>query len=170
MHSFFNLFFTLVAVLAGRALALNITIGGSLGVIPATQFLNVSDATLASDCQTQCAPGFTAIQACTDDVCLCDMSTVTAVTACEQCMFNDLISKNTVSSDPRAGSATALSAYAAACLASVNVTVPTTEITLTLPSDWDGPFGLGLDTAGTVITLIAGILLAGGSLTILNTM
>lgn len=61
-------------------------------------------------------------------------------------------------------------AYAAACLASVNVTVPTTETTLTLPPDWDGPFGLGLSPAGTAVTLIAGLLLGSGAIFVVNTM
>ena len=44
----------------------------------------------------------------TNDQCLCDTATITAITSCQQCMFNDLVAKFTTSMDPRAGSATAL--------------------------------------------------------------
>jgi len=171
MHSFLSFTFLLVTLLASRAAALNITVGGSVGTVPASQFLTVDDAGITSDCQTQCTPANNAIQACgTNDSCLCNSTTVAAITACEQCMFNDLIAKNIPMPDPRAGSATALTAYAAACLADANVTVPTTEITLTLPSDWDGPFGQSLSLPATVLTVIVASGLASGSIWVLSTM
>ncbi|KAH9948450.1 hypothetical protein B0H21DRAFT_689975, partial [Amylocystis lapponica] len=152
-------------------LALNITVGGTVGTIPASEFLTVNDAQLMNDCQTQCAPGMSAIQACgdTNDACLCDSATVTSITACEQCMFNDIITLNARVADPRAGSTPALAAYAAACLLS-NITVPATEITLVLPSNWDGPFGLGVGTVGTAITVIVGAMLGSGAIYVVNTM
>jgi hypothetical protein len=49
-------------------------------------------------------------------------------------------------------------AYAAAC-SSVGFTVPSSEFTLTLPSDWDGPVGLHLNTVYTAVVVgITGIL------------
>jgi len=43
-----------------------------------------------------------------NDFCLCKPATVAAITACQQCMFNDLIARFAQTTDPRAGSATAL--------------------------------------------------------------
>jgi len=170
MRSFLSSTLLLVTVLASRAFALNnIALGGSVGNVSATNFLTVNDAQLTKDCATQCAPANNAIQACTTDACLCDSATVTAITACEQCMFDALIANDTTSADPRAGSATALTAYAAACAAQ-NLTVPTSEITLTDPSDWDGPFGQGLGIPATVLTVGVGAALASGAIFIINTM
>ncbi|KAH7882136.1 P-loop containing nucleoside triphosphate hydrolase protein [Phlebopus sp. FC_14] len=147
-------------LLAGQAIALSIDVGGSLGNISATEFLN---------CQTPCNNATTLINNCgNNDQCVCDPSTVSAITSCQQCMFNDLIDKFAQSSDPRAGSTTALTAYAAACLASVNITIPTSFITLELPSNWDGPFGLGLGVPATVLTVAVGVLLGGGGLLLLS--
>jgi len=174
MRSFVGFLLLFVSMLAGRVAALNITVGGSVGTVPASEFLTLdsADSIFMTDCQTQCQPGMNAIAACgeTNDSCLCDSATVTNITACEQCMFNDVIAKNARPTDPRAGFTSALTAYAAACLAAVNVTVPTTEITLTLPADWDGPFGVGMGAAGTAFTLIAGLLLGTGSIYVINTM
>lgn len=49
------------------------------------------------------------MQACADDNCLCNNATVTLITACQQCMFDDLIHRFKTSTDPRVGSAPALS-------------------------------------------------------------
>ncbi|KAJ8588596.1 hypothetical protein M405DRAFT_852464 [Rhizopogon salebrosus TDB-379] len=163
-------FFTLASLflLAGQAVSLSIAVGGSLGTIDATQFLNVSDTYLLTDCQSQCSNATAQISNCTSDACLCGSSTVTAITSCEQCMFNDLISKFATSTDPRAGSSASLTAYAAAC-SSAGVTVPSSQITLTLPSDWDGPFGLGLGVASTAVVVgITGILGFGAIILLSN--
>jgi len=172
MRSFLGFILLLVSMLAGRVLALNITVGGSVGVVPASEFLTPdgSDAVFMEDCQTQCMPGMSAISACgDDDACLCSSATVTNVTACEQCMFNDVIAKNARPTDPRTGSTPALTAYAAACSAA-GTNVSTTEITLELPSDWDGPLGVGMGTVGTAFTLMAGIVLGTGAIYVVNTM
>ncbi|OCH91354.1 hypothetical protein OBBRIDRAFT_792402 [Obba rivulosa] len=163
MHSPATFLVAFLALLASRVLAtsgaLNITVGGALGVIPASDFLTVNMLSLPQDCQTQCAPGVSAIKACgdTNTTCLCDAATVSAVTACQQCYFDDLIKLNVAPTDVRAGSG----AYATAC----NVST-----TFTLPSDWDGPFGLGLSTAGTVFAVGAATVLGVGLITVVNTM
>ncbi|KAI0063305.1 hypothetical protein BV25DRAFT_1915228 [Artomyces pyxidatus] len=164
--------FAFILAFAGRALALNIVIGGSVGNVSATDFLAVQDTKLNADCQSQCQPATQAIQACNDDdACLCDTATVAAVVACQQCMFTDIIHDNRKMPDPRAGSAPALSAYAAACLASpANVTVPATSLALTLPSNWDGPSALPLNLGETIVAVAAGAVLGVGSIVILCTM
>ena len=48
--------------------------------------------------------------------------------------------------------------------------MPTTEVTLALPADWDGPLGVGMGAVGTAFTLMAGIALASGGFYIVNTM
>jgi len=100
-------------------------------------------------------------------------------------MFDDLITKFATSSDPRAGSSaaltgtqpshchlqillTTLTAYAAAC-SSAGVTVPSSQITLTLPSNWDGPLGVGLSTVSTAVAVgITGFLGLGAILLLSN--
>ncbi|THH30251.1 hypothetical protein EUX98_g3920 [Antrodiella citrinella] len=164
-------FFALVAflaVFASRVLALNITLP-PMGVISATQFLDVQDSEITNTCQTACAPATSAINACTNDNCLCATATMTAITACQQCMFADLIHRFAVSSDPRVGSASALTAYVTACNGS-GIVVPTSEATLVVPSDWNGPFGQGLNIAGTVVVVGAGAILGVGSLLVINSM
>ena len=52
-------------------------------------------------------------QACTDDACFCDDSTLKAVGACEQCMFNALIAGNLQMTDPREGNQVALTGASA---------------------------------------------------------
>jgi hypothetical protein len=62
-------------------------------------------------------------------------------------------------------------AYVAACLASpANVTVPATEVALTLPSDWDGPADEHLNLGETIIYVGVGAMISVGSLVILCTM
>lgn len=61
------------------------------------------------------------------------------------------------------------SAYAAACSAA-DITVPTTETTLTVPPGWDGPLGVGMGTVGTAFTLMAGVFLGTGAIYVVNTM
>jgi len=156
-------FFTaLFATIAGRVAALNIVMGSA--VVPASQFLTVPDQTMTANCQSSCSPATQAITTCTDsnDACLCNNATVTAITACEQCYFNDLIKRNVAMSDPTKNPSPALAAYSAACLSSLNQTIPATEIAIALPANWDGPFGLGLGMPATIFTVIVTTFLGGG--------
>ncbi|KAG2145498.1 uncharacterized protein EDB93DRAFT_1151359 [Suillus bovinus] len=162
--------FVSILLLAGQALSLSIDVGGSVGTIDATQFLNITDIYLLTDCQTQCSNADAQIITCaTNDSCLCASNTVTAVTSCEQCIFNDLIAKFTISTDPRAGSTAALTAYATAC-SSVGFTVPSSLVTLSVPSNWDGPLGVSLGTASTVVIVAITAALGTGSLLLLSNM
>jgi len=172
MHSPASLLLAVLALLAGRVLALNISVGGFLGVIPASEFLNTTVQPFTSDCSSQCAPGIAAIKSCgdTDDACLCNSTTVAAVLACEQCFFTDFIRLNEIPVDPRMDATPALTAYTTACNASTGVAIPATAVALTLPADWDGPFGQGLSTAGTVVVVGVATLLGTGLITVLNTM
>ncbi|KAG2152778.1 hypothetical protein DEU56DRAFT_879475 [Suillus clintonianus] len=155
---------------AGQALSLSIAVGGSVGTVDATQFLNVTDAYLLSDCQNQCSNATAQITMCAaNDSCLCASNTVTAITSCEQCMFSDLIAKFATSTDPRAGSSTALTAYAAAC-SSAGFTVPSSSVTLTVPSNWDGPLGVSLGTVSTVLIVGVSAVLGTGSIVLLSNM
>jgi len=157
-------------VLAGRALALNIVVHGAIGNLTALSMLNVSDSIIMTRCQEQCTSATAAIQACSDDNCLCNNTTVTAIVGCEQCMFNVVIATNNPKPDPKAGSASVLAAYSAACQQSVNVTLAPTDIGLTLPADWNGPVAISLNTPATVVAVGIGAILGGGALFILNSM
>ncbi|KAG1731431.1 hypothetical protein EDB19DRAFT_1722385 [Suillus lakei] len=157
-------------LLAGQALSLSIAVGGSVGTVDATQFLNVTDAYLLADCQTECTNANTQITMCAaNDSCLCASNTVTSITSCEQCMFSDLIAKFTTSTDPRAGSTAALTAYATAC-SSVGFTVPSSLVTLSVPSNWDGPLGVSLSTVSTILIVGVTAVLGGGSILLLSNM
>jgi len=62
-------------------------------------------------------------------------------------------------------------AYVAACKASpANITVPATEVALTLPPGWDGPTGIHLNLGETIIYVGVGAMIGVGSLAILCTM
>jgi hypothetical protein len=61
-------------------------------------------------------------------------------------------------------------AYGAACLASVNVSIPATEIALTLPPGWNGPFAVEFGPAVTVVTVGSGALLALAGLYLVSSM
>ncbi|TFY81080.1 hypothetical protein EWM64_g2933 [Hericium alpestre] len=164
------LFLAFFVALAGRGWALNIVLGGSVGNISELDFLKPNDSKLIADCASNCTAGNQAIDACLDDNnCLCNSTTVTAITACEQCMLTSIIKENRKVSDPRAGSAVALNAYSAACAAPpLNITIPATSIALTLPADWDGPQSDILSTGVTVVAVIAGAVLGGGALVLLS--
>ncbi|KIM77386.1 hypothetical protein PILCRDRAFT_825345 [Piloderma croceum F 1598] len=170
MHSFFALM--MFVALAGRAMALNIVFGGPLGNITASQVLAIPDGQLKTDCQSSCDPANQAIQTCgdTNDSCLCNNATVSAILACEQCMFTELINQNAQMPDPRAGSTPALAAYSAACLASQNITLPPTSIALTLPASWVGPFDALLNLPATIITVMIGATLGGSAILLLSNM
>lgn len=153
-----------LVLFAGQALGLTVDVGGSVGNITAIDMIDIPAGQLKTDCQTACAPAFSAIQACgEDDNCLCQNETAVAIRDCQQCMYSELIQKNEKMPDPRAGSTPVLSAYSAACLASVNVTVPPTSIALTLPSNWDGPTGESMGLPAAILTVITtGIIGVGG--------
>jgi len=168
MRSFFAL--ASLMALAGRALALDIIVGGVIGNLTALSMLNVSDSVLVTRCQAQCDSATTAIHACVDDNCLCDNTTVTAIVACEQCMFDVVIATNNPKPDPKAGSTPVLAAYSAACQESVNVTLAPTAIGLTLPADWNGPVTLSLNIPATIVTVGIGAILGSGAFFILNSM
>ncbi|TBU59860.1 hypothetical protein BD310DRAFT_816208 [Dichomitus squalens] len=157
MRSPFSLFVAVLALFAGHVLALNITIGGRN--ITAPQFLNTSDIVLQDSALNTCGA---------NDTCACAASTVSLVLGCQQCMFNQLIARNKQPVDLLAGQASALTAYSTAC---TNITaVNASQVTLTLPPDWDGPFGQGLTTGTTVVAVIAAFVLGLCSITIVNTM
>jgi len=167
-------FFALAAVFvlfARQGLGLSVDIGGSIGNVSAIQMIDIPAGQLKTDCQTTCAPAFSAIQACgEDDNCLCENETAVAIRDCQQCMYTELIEKNEKMPDPRAGSTPVLSAYSAACLASVNVTVPPQAIALTLPADWDGPNGERMGIPAAVLTVITAALIGVGGIWILSSM
>ncbi|KAI0324892.1 hypothetical protein GY45DRAFT_1288211 [Cubamyces sp. BRFM 1775] len=159
-----------LALFAGQVLArINITIAG-LGNLTASQFLQVKDAVF-TDCQ-DCANAVNIVQQCGDDndACLCGPTATDAIHACQQCMFDDLIHLNRRPQDPLAGSAPALAAYATACTNVSQLDVGKNFTTLALPADWDGPFGQGLNTFGTVVSVIAATVLGAGLITVVNTM
>jgi len=161
-----------LAMFAGRALAssFNFSLPGFTGNLSASELFQVNDQQLATDCQSQCQPGMNLVQTCGDNnaPCLCSNDTVIGITACQQCMFADLIHNNRVSNDSRAAGTSTLQIYAAACQDSgykVNA-----SIALTVPPDWDGNFGAHLNIAATVVTVIAGAALGIGAITIVSTM
>jgi hypothetical protein len=62
-------------------------------------------------------------------------------------------------------------AYVAACQASTaNITVPATEVALTLPPSWDGPTGVHLNLGETILYVTTGAIIGVGSLGIICTM
>ena len=71
-------------------------------------------------------------------------------------------------------------AYVAACnTANITVitngtastlTIAAADAALTLPPNWDGPFGQGLNIGTTVVTVAAATLLGGGLIGVLITM
>lgn len=167
-------FFFVLAVftlLAGQGFGLSVDIGGSVGNITAMGLIDIPAGQLKTDCQTACAPAFSAIQACEeDDNCLCGNETAVAIRDCQQCMYSELIKKNEKMPDPRAGSTPVLSAYSAACLSSVNITVLPKSIALTLPTDWDGPNGMSMGLPAAILTVITTGLIGVGGIWILCSM
>ncbi|KAI0668825.1 hypothetical protein C8Q78DRAFT_1043171 [Trametes maxima] len=160
-----------LAAFAGQVFAqLNITIP-TLGVIHASQFLTVNDSVF-TDCSSDCSPAITAIQQCGDNdlACLCNTTTtIVPIVKCQQCMFTDLVHLNRRPQDPRAGQTDAIAAYVSGCTLA-NRTVDTTLTKLQVPSDWNGPFGQGLTTFGTVVSVLAATVLGAGMITVVNTM
>lgn len=60
-----------------------------------------------------------------------------------------------------------MKAYATAC-SRVNVTIPTSLVTLTTRPGWDGSFEAKLSTGETVLTVAAATLLGGAALLLLS--
>lgn len=60
------------------------------------------------------------------------------------------------------------SAYGTAC--NLNTTAQKEFTTLTLPPDWDGPFGQGLSPVATAFVLIIALLLGSSSIWVVCTM
>jgi hypothetical protein len=129
------------------------------------------------------------MKACNDDTCLCGNDTVTAITECQQCYFTTIIQENRQMPDPRAGSTPALAggstfcilentstnfihaAYVAACKAPpTNVTIPATEVALTLPSNWIGPTDEHLNLGETIVYVATGAMIGISSIVIICTM
>ncbi|KAG9311015.1 hypothetical protein JVU11DRAFT_8911 [Chiua virens] len=163
-------------LLAGQALSLTIDIGGNLGSLSANNFLNVTDTYLLTNCQSQCNNANSLISNCTNDQCLCDTDTVSAITSCQQCMFGVLVANFATSADPRAGSQTALTAmltpvkaYATAC-SDAGASVPASLVALSTPPDWDGPYEVVLSPGETVLSVAVATLLGGGALLLLSNM
>jgi len=170
MRSFLSFVFLLATLLASRVYALEITVGGSVGNVSAADFLNITDSSVATTCTSECAPAKSAIAACTDDSCLCNSTTIQDVATCEQCMFNALIAGDLKMTDPREGSQVALTAYGTACGTALNTTIAASLTTLTLPPDWDGPFGQGLSPVATGFVVAIAATMAGTSIWILCSM
>ncbi|KAH9921104.1 uncharacterized protein B0H18DRAFT_1021906 [Fomitopsis serialis] len=190
MPSFLSFVFLLATLLASRVYALEILVGGSVGNVSATDFLTITDSSVANtvrtdsrlhtfdddsstaldQCTSECAPAKSAIAACTDDTCLCNTTTIQDVATCEQCMFNALIAGDLQMTDPREGSQVALTAYGAACGTALDTTIAASLTTLTLPPDWDGPFGQGLSPVATGFVVAIAATMAGTSIWILCSM
>jgi len=167
----FFFFVAILALLAGQVLGLDVNVGGKLGNISAIQIVDIPAGQLKTDCESACAPAFSAIQACgEDDGCLCKNETAVAIRDCQQCMYVQLIEENEKMPDPRAGSTPVLSAYSAACLASVNVTIPPQLVALAVPADWDGPNGMSMGLPAAVLTVITAGLIGVGGISILSSM
>jgi hypothetical protein len=161
-------FALVAAAVAGRASALELQVGGSIGNISATEIFQFVDPSTVP-CQTQCTLANTTIVGCQDDNCLCSTTTVASVVSCEQCMFDQIIAANNPKPNPMAGSAPILNAYASACL-TINVTIPPTSVALTLPANWDGPEDIELGLPATIVTVGIGAFLGGSAILILSNM
>ncbi|KAI0727741.1 hypothetical protein C8Q72DRAFT_838302 [Fomitopsis betulina] len=168
MHSFLSLVFLLATLLASRVYALDITVGGTLGNVSATDFLNITNSSVVTTCSSTCDPVKDTLAACTDTACFCNDTTIGAVASCEQCMFNALIAGNLQQTDPREGGQVALTAYGTAC--GLNATEAKTLTTLSLPADWDGPFGQGLSPVATAFVLMIALMLGTSSIYVVCTM
>ncbi|KAI0632903.1 hypothetical protein C8Q77DRAFT_1158352 [Trametes polyzona] len=156
---------------AGQVYALNITIAG-VGLINESQFLTFNDPALAA-CPGECNNATSAIQGCNgNSTCLCTIPTVMSIVACEQCVFNKLVADFRRPDDPRAGQTSAIAAYAQGCK-DANVPFNATLTALAVlapPPGWNGPFGQGLTTFGTVVSVAAATLLGSGLIAVVNTM
>jgi len=147
----------LLTVLAGRALAFNVTVGKA--TVQAPDVLTFTSNSVISGCDAGCATARSAIQACglNDTACYCAPTLAGLLSTCEQCMFTALVDANKPAPDPLAGSNVVLSGWTTNCLAA-KLPLPT-ALALTLPDSWDGPFVSVFPTAvGWVIAVTGGVL------------
>ncbi|KAJ8502821.1 hypothetical protein ONZ45_g11398 [Pleurotus djamor] len=158
--------FALVLALAGRALAVfNVTYG--------EKDLTISElipTVIGDDCPDLCNTAKGNMQGCNDDAnCLCRRDTLDAFTACEQCLFNEVIRTNKPV-DPFIGSSPLLGAYGTACNVTTGTKPPADALTLTLPDFWDGPFVSVLPVGLAVLYTIFGGIFGVSALLILCNM
>jgi hypothetical protein len=100
-------------------------------------------------------------------------------------MFEQLIDANVKPADIRVGSNVLMSGkslsgrpsrciddlppgYSTSCTNDANVNFTASQIALTLPANWDGPFDVVLPVGGTAITVLAGGLLGFAALMLLS--
>ncbi|KAI0030734.1 hypothetical protein K488DRAFT_53586, partial [Vararia minispora EC-137] len=106
-----------------------------------------------------------------NDACLCETGVVGSVLSCQQCFFASLIEQNRRIPNLLAGSAPALTQYGNSC---AHLTPPAmvqaSLLTLTLPSNWDGPAALPLNTGETVVYFVAVLTLGIGLIGVILTM
>ncbi|TDL15098.1 hypothetical protein BD410DRAFT_796680 [Rickenella mellea] len=142
-------------VFAGRALALNIQFGGTIGNITASQLLAIPQGPYSPACADTCNTANSTIQACgdTNDQCLCTPTVGTQLQECEQCLFAQLIDMNMRAPDPRVGSNPGLGAFTAAC------NVSTVKLALVTPPNWVGPTTEILSLPATIVTVGFGAIL-----------
>ncbi|KAJ3991988.1 hypothetical protein F5050DRAFT_1811942 [Lentinula boryana] len=163
---------SLLILLASQATAFNFNVSFGTQNLNATDILPTSLTGLIAPCASTsatCDNVQSELSACQNDAaCLCANQLVADLRNCEQCMYETLINANApLPDDNKAGSTPILAGYQAAC-AAFNITLATTQVALTLPLNWDGPFGLGLNTVGTVFTVGAAFILGMSSLLLLS--
>ncbi|KAJ3838104.1 hypothetical protein F5878DRAFT_661487 [Lentinula raphanica] len=164
-------FTCLLIVLASQASAFTFNVSFGTQNLSATDLLPTSFPGPIAACASNCTNVQSEFTACQNNAtCLCSNTQLVAdFRNCEQCMYQGLINANAPLPDPKAGSTPILSGK---CLISAcgafNITLNTTQVALTLPAGWDGPFGLGLDIGGTVVTVGAAFILGMSSLLLLS--
>ncbi|KAF5392096.1 hypothetical protein D9757_003353 [Collybiopsis confluens] len=167
----FATFSLLLCLLASQVSAFTFNVTFGTQSLSATQLLPAANEFVGSlaGCNANCSAAQTQLASCNDDAsCLCNTTqTVKSLRDCEQCMYQSLIRDNKPLPDPKAGSTPILVGYQTACTA-FNFTLAPAQVSLTLPSTWDGPFGLGLGTAGTVVTVAAGFFISTSGILILS--
>ncbi|KIK54596.1 hypothetical protein GYMLUDRAFT_264499 [Collybiopsis luxurians FD-317 M1] len=168
MLAAFSLFFVLLASQVS-AFTFNVSFGTPAEPLTADKLLPTAFPKPIDGCQSNCSSTQTALAACNNDAgCLCAGPLVAQLLNCEQCMFQSLINANAPLPDPKAGSTPMLAGYQTACAAFNITNVTKADISLVLPSTWDGPFGQGLNTVETVISVGAAFILGMSSLLIVS--
>jgi hypothetical protein len=163
---------SLLLLLASQVSAFNFNISFGTGTLNGSELLPTSYNGAIATCSSNCSIVQNELVACQNDAtCLCTNTTLVAeLRNCEQCMYQSLIEANAPmppESDQKAGSTPMLVGYQTACSA-FNFTLNATQVSLTLPANWDGPFGLGLNTGGTVVSVIFAFIIGMSSLVILS--
>ncbi|KAJ7281843.1 hypothetical protein C8J57DRAFT_1298689 [Mycena rebaudengoi] len=147
---------TLLTVLAGRALAFNVSVNKV--IFQANETLKFVPSPIYAACDAQCNTAQQIILACPiDDLkCYCDPNLVVPLQTCEQCVFTALVVANKPAPEPRAGSNQVLAGWNSNCMKNFTITPP---LGLTLPASWDGPFVSEFPEAiGSIIATIGGLL------------